>query len=143
MTVSANWVAGKVGYTVVQDDAGTLSELAMGEWRFPAEAVFVPRNAYTSRGYQEGVSGFKKVKFTIKGGYAKGQPRLILGVTYRFYLGIDTADVTEFYCDGHVSRMTPTSNAENAVDVEYECDSIGMFSIASDGSDATALGIAT
>lgn len=139
MATSADFVAGKVGYVVVADSQNVVKEFAMGEWRFPAEATFVARNNYKSRGYQEGVSGFKKSRFTIKGPYAKDDSPIIVGETYRFFLGIEDASILEFYADGHVSRMNVVNNAEGSPEIEYECDSVGPFSISSLGLDEFAL----
>lgn len=146
MPLSADWVAGKVGYVLaagnhIDDNEGNqIGEPNMGEWQFPAEAVFVPRNAFKNRGYQEGVSGFKKVRFTIKGPLAKGDLRFILGNRYFFWLGIDSADFYEFYAEGIIVGMRPINNAETGPEIELVCESVGLFTISTLGEDQLLLG---
>lgn len=139
MPLSADWIAGRVGYVQV-DDGADLGEPNMGEWSFPAEAVWVPRNSFKNRGYQEGVAGFAKVRFTIKGPLAKDDVRLILRHRYYFYLGLDTADFYEFYAEGIIVGMRPVNNAETGPEIEYVVESVGMFAISSRGEDELILG---
>ncbi len=134
--------SGKKGYLLTYDpDTEELTEYPFGDWAFAMKAEFVKRNNFMSRGYQEGVDGFRKCRFTIKGPYAKNSARLIIGVTYRFYLGIDSRDAYEFYADGMVVNMNVVNTAEGAPEIDFTCESNGAYtmSIASDGADELTL----
>lgn len=120
------FVAGKIGYVIV-DGTDFTQEYPMGEWQFPMHAEFIKRNTFRSEGFQNGVSGFKSSKFTIRGPYAYALSPLSVGETYTFRLGIDATGPYEFTVVGHVTDITPSNSSEGAPEIEVSCDSIGSF----------------
>lgn len=133
MSLSSAWVSGKQGFVVAMDEGGNFAEFTLSKWKFPAKAAWLARNGFRSNGYQEGLAGFKSVNFSASGYLALNDFALVIGLTYRFFLGMELTGPTEWFVDGVVVGMDLENSAEDGVTVNYDCQSVGEFSISSAG----------
>ncbi len=115
-----NFLSGLTGGVLV---AGNV--YSFGKWKASIKCKLIPRNNFTSQGFQLLVKGFLDATLTISGPYDAGNMPITCGNAYLFTLQW-TAAIT-FPVVAFVESLEPDDDAEDAPNVAITAKSSGLF----------------
>lgn len=128
--MAITWVSGKKGYVKIEDEDGVPQEYNLGDWSIAMHAEFLKRNVFrtdSDQGFQDGDTGFKSAKVSVKGYWSPDYSPVAVGQTVTCVLGITEDGPYEYEVTVHVTDLTPGNTAEDGPTVDISGDSVGVF----------------